>query len=106
MGKDNEALYFNTFTKSLDSDVSLNQVGGVFVFDNTNENSPWKKFTLGVNYNNTQNFDDELFIAGNGNTSIANFFLEQAQGTPFLGKLKVPQRKMPFWGIKGLFLTP
>ena len=123
MGKDNEALYFNTFTKSLDSDVSLNQVGGVFVFDNTNENSPWKKFTLGVNYNNTQNFDDELFIAGNGNTSIANFFLEQAQGTPlnllqlqgtetiadlytFLGETQGAAAQNAFLGYQGFIFDP
>ncbi len=123
LDKNNEALYFNTFTKSLDTDVNLNQVGGVFVFNNTNENSPWRKFTLGVNYNNTQNYDNELFIAGNGNNSIANFFLEQAQGIPlnllqlqgsetisdlysFLGENQGVTAQNAFLGYQGFIFDP
>lgn len=78
----NEATYFNTITESEDYDLSLNQAGIVFVFDISNEVSPWKKITLGLNYNNTQNFDNDVFLQGRGNTSIANFFTQQAQGIP------------------------
>ena len=123
LDKDNEAVYFNTFAKSLNTDVSLNQVGGVFVFNNTNENSPWKKFTLGVNYNNTRNFDNELFIAGNGNNSIASFFSEQAQGIPldllqlqgsetiselysFLGENQGVGAQNAFLGYQGFIFDP
>tara|TARA_R100000935_G_scaffold14034_1_gene28233 strand:- start:504 stop:1979 length:1476 start_codon:yes stop_codon:yes gene_type:complete len=77
---ENEATYFNTITQSEDNDISLNQAGIVFVFDIGKDESPWRKITLGLNYNNTQNFDNDLFFRGNGNTSIANFFTEQAQG--------------------------
>ncbi len=76
----NEASYFNTITKSEDYDISLNQAGIVFVFNIGQEESPWRKITLGLNYNNTQNFDNDLFFQGRGNTSVANFFTEQAQG--------------------------
>ncbi len=120
---DNETLYFGTFAKSLKSDVNLNQVGGVFVFDNADETSNWKKFTLGINYNNTQNFDNELFIAGNGNNSIADFFLNQAQGIPlnllqlqgsesisdlysYLGETQGTAAQNAFLGYQGFIFDP
>ncbi|PVW16986.1 OmpP1/FadL family transporter [Marixanthomonas spongiae] len=121
--QDNESLYFGTLAKSLKTDVNLNQVGGIFVFDNRDENSNWKKFTLGVNYNNTQNFDNDLFITGRGNTSIANFFLEQAQGIPlnllqlqgsesisdlysFLGENQGTAAQNAFLGYQGFIFDP
>ncbi|WP_339702485.1 outer membrane protein transport protein [uncultured Marixanthomonas sp.] len=120
---DNESLYFGTLAKSLSSDVNLNQVGGVFVFDNVDENSNWKKFTLGINYNNTQNFENELFIAGTGNNSISNYFLEQAQGLPlnllelqgsesisdlynFLGENQGTRAQNAFLGYQGFIFDP
>tara|TARA_R110002072_G_scaffold302780_1_gene488670 strand:+ start:14864 stop:16375 length:1512 start_codon:yes stop_codon:yes gene_type:complete len=78
---DNTTNYFNTVRESGDNEVSLNQAGMVFVFDNS-ENSNWKKFTLSLTYNNTQNFDDDVFAAGTGNLSIGSFFTQQAQGIP------------------------
>ena len=79
---DNSARYFNTAAQSIDSELSLNQAGIVFVFNNGNAESPWKKVSVGLNYINTQNFDSDLFVQGRGNTSIANFFTQQAQGIP------------------------
>ena len=43
---------------------------------------PLKKFTLGLNYNLTQNLDDEYFAFGETQNSIDQFFLENAQGIP------------------------
>ena len=78
----NDASYFNTATNSSKSDINVNQAGVVFVFTNSNEESSWKKFSIGINYNLMKNYDDELFIKGIGNTSIGEFFLSQAQGIP------------------------
>ncbi len=78
----NETKYFDNSEKSISDDLTLNQLGGIFVINNSNEGSSFKKFTIGVNYNTTKNFDNDLYIAGTGNTSIGNFFLEQAQGIP------------------------
>jgi hypothetical protein len=78
----NDANYFNTTTQSENNDLSLNQAGIVFIIDISSEQSPWRKLTLGLNYNNTQNFDNDLFFQGTGNTSVANFFTDQAQGIP------------------------
>jgi len=79
---ENNATYFNNSEKSFTDDFTINQLGGVFVINNSNEESIFKKFTIGVNFDVTQNFENELYIAGNGNTSIGDFFLEQAQGIP------------------------
>lgn len=78
----NETFYFNNSEKSNSNDFTLNQIGGVFVINNTNEGSAFKKFNIGINYSSTRNFKNEIYIAGTGNTSISNFFLEQAQGIP------------------------
>ena len=79
---DQNATYFSSTESTSFSNIDFNQAGFVFVFNNTNQESKWNKFTIGLNYVNTQNFDQDLFISGIGNSSIGNFFLEQAQGVP------------------------
>lgn len=78
----NESTYFNNSETSFADDFTLNQLGGVFVIRNTNEESAFKKFNIGVNYNTTRNFNNNIYVAGTGTTSIGDFFLEQAQGIP------------------------
>ncbi len=119
---DNSANYFSTQIDSYDSGANLNQGGGVFVFDTQNENSSWRKVAIGVNYNRSQNMDNELFVGGNGNTSIGNFFLEQAQGIPFnllntqgqgisdryrfLGETQGVAAQNAFLGYQGFIIDP
>ncbi|WP_310992460.1 OmpP1/FadL family transporter [Aequorivita marina] len=78
----NESNYFNNSEKSKSDDFTLSQIGGVFVIDNANLDSAFKKFNIGLNYNTTRNYNNSLYIAGTGNTSIGEFFLAQAQGLP------------------------
>lgn len=80
---DNEVNYFGTQTNSNVNDTNLNQIGGVFVFNNTNSNSDWKKFSLAFNYDLVQNFDNSYLVNGRSNQGIDNYFLNFAQGTPF-----------------------
>ncbi len=82
LDRENNADYFGTEARGIDTDVDINQAGAVFVFLNPNEENNWKKFTIGLNYNNTSNLDDDTFINGNGNTSIDRFFLAMAEGVP------------------------
>lgn len=77
----NQSTYFGTTTELTDSNLNLNQAGGVFVIDNSS-NSRWKKITLGFNYDRTANFNDQFIAAGSGNTSISSYFNEFAQGVP------------------------
>lgn len=78
----NEASYFNGASNSSNSDFNVNQAGIVFVFNNTSRNSPFRKFTLGLTYDQTANFDNDLFAFRNNSTSIGQYFLDRAQGVP------------------------
>ena len=82
LDRENNNTYFGTDTRSIDTDVNISQAGAIFVFDNTNNESDWKKFTIGVNYNLNRNLSNDLFFQGTGNNSIDGFFLQQAQGIP------------------------
>ena len=122
-GIESDASYFNGSTNSSENDLNIGQIGGVFVFDNFNENSKWKKFTLGLNFNRTSKHDNDLFIAGTANTSIASFFTEQAQGISldvltlgagesiqsvysFLGSNQGVMAQNAFLGFQGFLFDP
>ncbi len=121
--KKNKASYFNTKTNASDTDLNFNQAGAVFVYKNPNQDSSWKKFTFAINYIATQNYDNELFIKGTGNTSIGEFFLVQAQGIPldllqlqngesisglyaFLGETEGTSAQNAFLGFQGYIFDP
>lgn len=75
----NNADYFGTNRKTNNTIFDLNQAGGVFVFEDRSGKSDWKKFTIALNYENTNNFDISYINAGtNPNNSIANYFLSYA----------------------------
>lgn len=80
--RENETTFLNTTTRNADTDVAVNQIGGVFVIQNRNTESIWKKLTIGLNYDQTQNQDNEIFVRGTGSNSIGDFFTSQAQGIP------------------------
>jgi hypothetical protein len=75
----NKSKYFGTNTTENDDTFDLNQAGGVYVISNNDENSSWKKFTLALNYENINNFDNTLFSAGtNPTNSIGDYFVDFA----------------------------
>src|SRR5690606_9274795 len=78
----NEASYFSNNTHASLNSFDLNQVGGVLVFNNTDD-SKWKKLSLAFNYDLVKNFDNEFFIAGQSDQGIDNYFLSFAGGVPF-----------------------
>ena len=77
---DNTTEYFGNVNSSTNSNFELNQGGIAFVFNNTNGNSPWKKFVLALSYEQTQNYKNDYFAAGISTTSIDSYFLANAQG--------------------------
>ncbi|MGH2666992.1 OmpP1/FadL family transporter [Flavobacterium sp.] len=77
----NNSNYFGTKTSENNNSFDLNQVGGVLTFVSPNEKSDWKKFSLAVNYENLNNFDNDLFSAGrNPLNSGTNYFVNYANG--------------------------
>lgn len=81
--KTNDVSFFNGTTSSDIDNFNLVQGGGVFVYDNSNQNSKWNKFTLGVAYDRTNDYDNTWRANGiNTNNSIAEYFRGFANGVP------------------------
>ena len=73
--------YYNGFDNASNSNFDLNQIGAAFIFKNRNEESVWKKFTLGISYNKIEDYENGWFVEGtNPTNSIGNYFLEYADG--------------------------
>lgn len=94
----NNTTYFNGLTSTNNSDFDINQGGAVFVFANRNNDSPWKKFTIGIAYDKTNNYNNVWNAVGNntnddGNfsNSIASYFYDYADGVP-LGDISLNGR--------------
>lgn len=81
--RDNLSLYFNSNANSKRNSFEINQAGAVAVLSDVSGDSNWKKIALAFNYDIVENFDDDIFIAGNSTQGIDNYFLNFAQGTPF-----------------------
>ncbi len=80
----NDSKYFGTTSSDKKSSFDLNQAGVVFVFDNDDQRSKWNKFALGINYDNSNNFDNSVFVSGtNPKNSIDKYFLSYANGIAF-----------------------
>jgi long-subunit fatty acid transport protein len=77
----NDTRYFNGLSSTNDSNFDINQGGAAFVFASGN-NSPWRKFTLGVAYDRTNNHNDNWNAKGTNpnNQSIDLYFLNYADG--------------------------
>jgi len=80
-GLDNSILYNSGRSSSEESNIDLDNIGGVFVFT-TNNDSDWKKISLGLNYSTQRNFDENYTVRGNSNNSIDQYFLNYADGVP------------------------
>jgi long-subunit fatty acid transport protein len=78
----NDAAYGGGFNTSSDTDFDLNQLGAVFVFTTNNKNAVFDKLTLGFSYNRTNNFNNEYFVSGENEESVAGYFLNNAEGVP------------------------
>ncbi|WP_299397253.1 outer membrane protein transport protein [uncultured Gelidibacter sp.] len=78
----NDINYFNGVSSSSDSKFDLNQTGVAFIFNNLNDNSPWRKFALGVAYDKVTNFENAWNVRGinTNSNSIGDYFLGYAQG--------------------------
>ncbi len=79
----NSTDYYNTITNNYEDNINLSQVGGVYVLKNTDDGNSIKKVTLGLNYQQIVNNNNDIDIIGNGPNSISSFFLNYANGIPF-----------------------
>ncbi len=77
----NDTQYFNGSGSKNDSNFDINQGGAAFVFASRDE-SPWRKFTIAIAYDKTNDFDNNWFAFGTNtnNQSIDLYFLNYADG--------------------------
>ena len=77
----NKSNYFGNSTSDNKNSFDVNQAGAVFVFNNQDRKSDWRKFAFCINYENAKNLDNNIFSAGtNPNNSVDNYFLSYANG--------------------------
>jgi long-subunit fatty acid transport protein len=112
-GSKNESSYFGTNTSACDGSFEMNQFGAVFVFKSNNSSSKVNKFSLGITYENTNNFDNFIYSAGtNPTTSVAQYFLSYANGIPLNVITGLPYSSMnyaeqqAFMGYEGYVINP
>jgi hypothetical protein len=70
----NKSNYFGTSTSESDNAFDLNHAGGVYVLENEDTKSDWKKFAFAINYDNISNLDNTRFAAGTSPNSIGDYF--------------------------------
>lgn len=81
MSLKNENTYLGTKANNKSSDFNVGQFGVVFTIPTDNQNSEWKKFTLGFNYQTTKNFDaNDLKFIGNSSSNLGDYFRHFASG--------------------------
>jgi len=76
----NDASYFGNRTQDKNNSFDLNQAGVVFVLENNDKKSDWKKFAFAINYDNKKNYNNSVRTLGVNSNSIANYFLSYANG--------------------------
>ena len=94
----NKASYFGTSATQNDNALDLNQIGAVFVFNNTREDAFMNKFALGFNYENVNNADNSIFTRGvNPTNSIDQYFLRYDNGIGSEGGIRLSTLNNAFY---------
>lgn len=82
----NKSDYFGGMAKDNTTTFNFNEIGAAFVFYNTKPNADWKRFTFAINYETTNDFDNDIYTQGiNPNRSISEYFTSFANGFGGLG---------------------
>lgn len=113
----NKSNYFGTSTSEKDNSLDLNQLGAVWVFEDFETTSKWKKFTLAINYDNTNSYSNAIYSQGHNPTnSLADYFISHANGisentitgNSFVGMdgLYGLSGQQAYLGYEGFFINP
>lgn len=109
----NKSNYFGSTSSACEGSFEMNQFGAVFVFKANDAGTKVNKFTLGITYENTNNFDNFIYSSGvNPTTSVAQYFLSYANGVPLNIITGLPYSSMfygeqqAFMGYEGFLINP
>ena len=72
--RENESKYYGEFTSLNEEAFYFDQLGAVFVFNNTNEENPCSRISAAINVNRMTNFDKKNSLSGNKRENNANNF--------------------------------
>ena len=78
-----EGTYFGNSLSKEDSSFKFDQIGAIFVFNNTNTQSSWTKVSAGVNSHRVSKFDQNSRVYGSSPRGVDNYFLHFADGLAF-----------------------
>ncbi|MFV9482977.1 OmpP1/FadL family transporter [Christiangramia sp. ASW11-125] len=78
---DDNLRYHGSTSYSKSDEIDLGNVGGVFVFQGSSDKK-LSKFSLGLNFNTTSNFDNNFVTGGISRQSVDTYFLQKANGIP------------------------
>lgn len=78
----NENTYRGSRRSSSNNDFDINQAGAVFVFQTDDPDMSVNKFAFGISYERTNNIDNNISAQGQNSQSIADYFVNQANGIP------------------------
>jgi hypothetical protein len=78
-----ESNYFGNSVNKTDNNQKFDQIGAVFVFNNTNSKSPWTRVSAGINSHKVSKFDQNSRVNGFNTTGVDNYFLYFADGLTF-----------------------
>lgn len=82
--KKTEGTYFGNRSKQNAEDhLKLDQLGAVFVLNNTNPEANWSRLSFGFNRHRQSKFDQKAQIQGTNTNGIDQYFLYYADGLAF-----------------------
>ena len=77
----NNTTYNGANSNNKDSNFNIGQFGLVFPIASTSKDAQWKKFSLGLNYERTKNFEaNDLAFGGNSDKNLGDYFKFFADG--------------------------
>lgn len=78
----NSSTYYGSNASVNDNSLDINQLGAVFVFKDQSGKSGWNKFTIGLNYDKVNNFNNYSVSNGtNPYNSMDQYFLQMSNFT-------------------------
>lgn len=109
----NKSDYFGTKSTAKTNTFDLNQLGAVWIFNDTSKKSNWNKIAISANFQTTALFDNALFSTGiNPTQNITNYFLSYANGLSLSGINSYPYadlsyaEQQTYLGYQGFLINP
>lgn len=72
--------FANDISKESKTKMGIGNFGASFFFPNHKEGSRWKGWSLGLDYNRTNDFNKQLYYSGRNQGSMLSYFTQQANG--------------------------